>query len=310
MKSQVIDRIFGCLFGQAIGDALGLGSEFMDKKEVKKYYPDKLKRYDQIIQDEHRIRWNIGAWTDDTDMMLCLMDAFNNGGFLYERAAHNFKIWFNGIPMGIGRHVAKVLCCSDYEDAPFEASKIMWISTKCNCAANGALMRTSIMGLWEEYNRDWVEQACRLTHYDPRCILSCHIASFIINQLVWHSRLLSVDEVLSMTADAELASYIKLAYDSPNISDLELAKQPGIGYTYRTLCAALWCYWHSDSFESGLIDIVNEGGDADTNAAIACAILGARFGYNSIPIYYVNNLHRSDYYMNRCNDFVKIVLGS
>lgn len=71
------DKMLGCLYGQAIGDALGLGSEFMSENDVKKHYPNGLCRYDQIIQDEHRCRWAKGAWTDDTDMMLCIMTAFN-----------------------------------------------------------------------------------------------------------------------------------------------------------------------------------------------------------------------------------------
>ena len=33
-KEEIYDRMIGCLYGQAIGDALGLCSEFMSKKEV------------------------------------------------------------------------------------------------------------------------------------------------------------------------------------------------------------------------------------------------------------------------------------
>ena len=53
------------------------------------------------------------------------------------------------------------------------------------------------------------------------------------------------------------------------------------------------CYI-SPSFEEGLLSVVNEGGDADTNGAIACAILGAKFGFSSIPEYYIDDLHNGE----------------
>lgn len=114
MNKSIKDKMSGCLYGQAIGDALGLGSEFMNKDEVSKNYPGGLKNYDQIIQDAHRRRWAKGAWTDDTDMMLCILEGFENGLFNIHRVASNFKDWFNGTPMGIGSHTYKVLCMGDY----------------------------------------------------------------------------------------------------------------------------------------------------------------------------------------------------
>lgn len=98
--------------------------------------------------------------------------------------------------------------------------------------------------------------------------------------------------------------WIDKAYYSPNISSLHLDDTYSIGYTLRTLSAALWSYWHSPTFEAGLLSIVNEGGDADTNAAIACAILGAKFGYDTIPQYYIQNLHNETLYRNKVVDFI------
>ena len=40
--------------------------------------------------------------------------------------------------------------------------------------------------------------------------------------------------------------------------------------------------------------MVNAGGDADTNAAVACSMLGAKFGYDSLPSKYINGLLRRD----------------
>lgn len=303
---SILKRIRGCLYGQAIGDALGLGTEFMTKDEVSKYYPKGLHSYNQIIHDSHRRRWVKGDWTDDTDMMICLLKSFTESGFDIDKAAYNFKQWFDGEPMGVGRNTMKVLMCADYTEEPFLVSKIIWESSRKSSAGNGALMRTSVMGLWSVCNDSWIQDACMLTHYDPRCVYSCLIASIIIHNLVWKNQYPDYKNIyeLSLRFDKEAAQYVKLAYDSEKIDHLCLDKQPGIGYTYRTLSAALWCLWHAESFVDGLLKVVNEGGDADTNAAISCAILGARFGLDSIPLEYMEGLFFKQEYDNIVSSFI------
>lgn len=302
----------GCLFGQAIGDALGLGSEFMSKDEVRSHYPNGLSRYDQIVQDGHRSRWEKGAWTDDTDMMLCIMAAFEEGKFKLQQIAKNFKNWFEGDPMGIGAHTFKVLCMRDYVDQPELCSKLWWDLSHQQSAANGALMRTSVVGLVQDNIEKQASDICKLTHFDPRCVGSCVIASSIIHHLVWNDNALSYDVIIAIAKkyDDRILEWIDLAYKNDDISDLNLDERHSIGYTLRTLAAALWCYWHANSFEEGLLAVVNEGGDADTNAAIACAILGAKFGYHSIPIHYIENLHNASFYALRTDEFLRLALNS
>ena len=303
--------MFGCLYGQAIGDALGLGSEFMSKDEVIKNYPDGLKNYDQIIQDAHRRRWAKGAWTDDTDMMLCILEGFENGRFNSHQVAPNFKDWFNGEPMGIGSHTYKVLCMGDYVEQPEMCSKLWWDLSRQQSAANGALMRTSVVGLAENEIEQQAEAICKLTHYDPRCVGSCVIAASIIHNLVWHDRQLSYDEIkdIAQRYDNRILEWVDAAYNSTDISMLDLDETYSIGYTLRTLSAALWCYWHSPSFEEGLLSVVNEGGDADTNGAIAGAILGAKFGFLSIPEHYIDDLHNIEAYHNKITNLIEQILN-
>ena len=49
------------------------------------------------------------------------------------------------------------------------------------------------------------------------------------------------------------------------------------------MASALWAVWHCDSPMQAFDAIFREGGDVDTNAAVALALLGLRDGIDSLP---------------------------
>ena len=313
---DIRNRMLGCLYGQAIGDALGFASEAMTKKEVIRCYPDGISKYTDIIQDERRKGWPIGWWTDDTEMMLLILDAFiEDKGLNLLSIARKFLNWYDEVGYKVcGILTKKALNFAPplYEKDPIGVAKLVWDLKGRNNAPNGGLMRTSVVGLWPKGNvADNATDICMMTHYDPRCVASCVVASEIIYNLVWNDIKLSKDEILTIGRryDSRIDEWVELAYHNTDISALELDANGSDAYTYRTLAAALWCYWHAASFEDGLLKVVNEGGDADTNAAISCAILGAKFGYDSIPSYYVENLHKETEYHNKVNKFINLAIG-
>jgi ADP-ribosylglycohydrolase len=225
-------------------------------------------------------------------MMLCIANAvIQDKGVNLASIAQNFKEWANGEPMGIGENTYKVLTIGDYVEHPLEVSKKIWEMSHEKSAANGGLMRTSIVGLFPKAVEECASNICRLTHYDPRCVGSCVIVSELIHSLVYSDKGLSYHQIsdIGRKYDERIPEFIDLSL-SPDIRALELQDEDSVGYTLRTLAAALWAYWHARTFEEGLLTIVRAGGDADTNAAVACAILGAKFGYQAIPAEYKEGL--------------------
>ena len=288
----LFDRLKGTIYGQAIGDALGLGTEFMTDEDMAWKYPNGISHYSDTFQDRHRKRWRIGDWTDDTDMMLCIADAvIKDKGVNYTSIARNFKEWADGEPMGIGETTYKVLSFGDYVEKPFDASKMLWEMSHQKAAGNGGVMRTSIVGLFPKAVEECAANICRLTHYDPRCVGSCVIVSLLIHSLVCEGENLSYHEIVDIAQryDSRIRDYIDLSMNT-DIRALELQDWSSVGYTLKTLAAGLWAYWNASSFEEGLLSVVRAGGDADTNAAVACAILGAKFGFSAIPQEYVDGL--------------------
>lgn len=303
------DKIYGTIFGQAIGDALGLGTEFMSKKEVREKYPDGLKEYSQIIRDYHRAKFQPGSWSDDTDMMLCIANAIiEDKGINLHTIARNFKQWvYAPETRGVGQTTLKVLSIAEYVEKPHQVAELIWRMTRTKNAANGSVMRTAIIGLKKENVAQTAEDVCKLTHFDPRCVGSCVIVSEIINHLIWHDEQLSYSQIMTIgnKYDKSIAEYIDKAYYN-GIESLELDEPSSIGYTLKALGSALWCLFYANDFEEGLLRVVNEGGDADTNAAVACAMLGAKFGYTSIPQKYTDGLTRKSDLIHITNYLMQI----
>ena len=50
-----------------------------------------------------------------------------------------------------------------------------------------------------------------------------------------------------------------------------------------TMSVALWALWHLSEPLDALYQIVDEGGDADTNASLALGLMGLKYGYDSLP---------------------------
>lgn len=298
--NELEDRFIGVLFGQAVGDALGLGTEFMTKKEVDWHYPNGLTQYEQIIQDAHRKRWKQGSWTDDTDQMTMILDSLlETGAVNVSDIARRFWNWaFVANGEGIGMTTYKVFTYPDFIANPHNAAHIIWEESNYHIAANGGVMRTSVMGLWDFQNANKlpanVEAVCRITHADPRCIGSCVIVATLINELV-KGRTANqslYDEMIAIANcyDERIEPFITLALQANDIAELDLDNEHSMGYTLKTLAAGIWSLAHAESFAQGITAVIQEGGDADTNAAVAGALLGAKFGLSAIPKQWIEGL--------------------
>ena len=103
-----------------------------------------------------------------------------------------------------------------------------------------------------------------------------------------------------------LGKAIELAYKN-SIDMLALDEKGKIGYTLKTMSAALWAYNHSTDFYTGLRTIIEQGGDADTNGALTGALLGMKFGFSSLPVHLSNNLIGKDTLINKANSFISIL---
>lgn len=294
------NRMKGAIFGQAIGDALGLGTQYMSRKEVLQNYLSGLESYDQIVLDLYRCRdleWRKpGEWKGGTDMMLCVACAMIvDRKINLNSVVRNFMNWYrkNSGLAGIGYYTYSVLNMAGYDEKPIEKAWTKWVLSRGKSADNEALMRASVIGLWKSEVAFYAEKICKLTHADPRCIGSFVIIAELIHHFVWQERELSFDDMLSMSRiyDKRIEPYLLLAKNG-SIEDLLLDDE--MHYTLKTLSAAIWCLYHVDNFKDGLLAVVNVGGDANINAAVACSVLGAKYGFKSIPIGYVDNLCHKD----------------
>jgi len=109
----------------------------------------------------------------------------------------------------------------------------------------------------------------------------------------------SVKELWSREKNEVLAEWTPssvIPFFVDSLEDLSLGGtgEPGsnIGYVYKALGCAAWAI-KQPSFREAITKIVQQGGDSDTNAAIAGSLLGCHLGYTGIPPEWIAGLkHR------------------
>lgn len=308
---ELNDKIKGALFGFALGDALGLGSEFMTRREVEHYYPEKLRHFDQIIQDAHRCQWKPGEWTNDTEIMVRMLESIlEEDGFHIHKIAQKFKIWFDSTERDISI-VYRALCNDpEWAEHPIKIAHKLWHESGLIEASNEAIQRVLVSGL-TSHPDNLMEDTRRLvlmTNDDSRCVATTMIVAYTANTILHQNRIPGYDELAAICykIDTRTLPWLEKAYRG-TIEDLELDDENTLMWTRKAMAAALWSLWHTNSAEEGLYAIIDAGGDADTNAAIGGGLLGLKYGYEALPAE-KEKLLRFDYLndlVDRVTDYVR-----
>lgn len=71
-------------------------------------------------------------------------------------------------------------------------------------------------------------------------------------------------------------------------------KRPTMGFAPAALASTFYLLVTCNSFQESLIEMVNQGGDADSTGAILGAMCGAHFGTGGIPRDWVTQLHNAE----------------
>lgn len=103
-----------------------------------------------------------------------------------------------------------------------------------------------------------------------------------------------------------------------SLSSLKLDERAKIGYTFKCLGAALYLgtrkkpeeMTSAKFFEHLITELLLETGDADTNCAVAGAVLGCRLGKSGLPIEWVDGLRHRDFLESLSSDLCSMLLES
>ncbi len=297
------------LFGYAIGDALGLGTELMTKGEVDRRFPQGLHDYSQIIRDAHRSQWEKGEWTNDTETILPFLESIiDNKRVDFMDYAHRLKAWFMTNPTDMTYNLRLNLSQPEFGSKPFESARRVWSARNKMEPTSECLGRALFASIWDEDTDNIVIKTCCLTHPESRCETSCLIIGRMANSLFWKNEEASYNELLTIAKEnnQDVVKYIDIARHG-SLSELKLDDDDTYWFVRKALSAALWAVWHCNSVEEGLNAIIPQGGDADTNACLVGGLLGIKYGYSSIPENLIDGLIGKERLYTIADQYVKTI---
>ena len=282
------EKIKGAIYGMALGDALGLGAEFMSRAEINTYYPGGLKDFSSFVKDAHRAYYRPGEWTNDTEIILRMIDALedNPSNPVLPFAARILE-WYNENPDDIVSVYHAVIPAPGWVDNPIVVCHRVWREKRIFEASNEAIDRALLIAVLADGNEGvstWANRLVPMTHDDTRCVATAAVLAKFIKYILFEDREPDYERVrdICLSIDDRAISFLKKAYYEP-LEALELDDENTWWYTRKAMAAAMWAFWHCSSPEETLLTIVNAGGDADTNASAAMILAGAKYGYDALP---------------------------
>jgi ADP-ribosylglycohydrolase/fructose-1,6-bisphosphatase/inositol monophosphatase family enzyme len=265
----ILARAQGSLLGQLAGDALGGQVEFGSARTIRERYPAGLRTM------EDGGYWNTiaGQPTDDSELALMLgRTLVRDGGLSPDRVRRSYWGWLESGPFDVGITTEVGLT-----ELPNVESQ-----------ANGALMRVSPLGIF-----GWrlppaalaalARQDAEITHPNP----VCRDASAVFCVALAHA--IRTGEGAAAAHAAALAWAREAGADPDVIATMEAVSIPPTDFQRQSgwVRTALQNAFHqalaAPSLEEGVVATVMAGGDTDTNAAIAGALLGAVHGREAVP---------------------------
>lgn len=301
------DRAAGALLGLACGDALGAGYEFQPRVP----YTAPIG-----MVGGGSNRWAPGEWTDDTDMALVIADVAHERGGLDHPAALDDIVtgWgqWSAQAKDVGIQTSQVLAVVRShagKDAPAEASRTAAASLHDRTgltAGNGSLMRTAPVALayLDDPDRLWqrAHDISALTHHDPVAGEACALWCMAIRHAVLAGDYTGLRDALRFLP-ADRRSYWR------GVLDAAESAQPWTFDNNGWVVAAMQAAWSAithtpepplrpdvlvfpaQAAQAAIERAVRAGGDADTVAAIAGSLVGARWGMSALPARWVSAVH-------------------
>jgi len=286
-RNKLRSRFRGSLLGLAAGDALGTTLEFKR--------PDPSNPLVDMVGGG-AFGLLPGQWTDDTSMALCLAESLiEKRGFDPRDQLARYVRWYreghlssNGQCFDIGITTRTSLYKFEQTNEPYPAST----SEKAR-SGNGSLMRLCPAPLFFYGNwrlaLDRCADSSRTTHGSRMCQDACrYFGGLLLGAISGATK----DQLLSDDVYCPVPGYFQehplcpevLAVAQGSYKRKEPPEIVGSGFAVASLEAVLWAFFHSDSFQEGVLKVANLGDDADTTAAILGQLAGAFYGVEAIPL--------------------------
>ncbi len=256
------NRYLGCVLGLACGDAMGATLQFRK--------PGQFTPIGDLIGGGH---WQLppGAWTDDTALALCVAASFvEREGFDAGDLLRRYRRWQQqGEPSSTGQCVgisATIAAALHAEPKPLEAQPR---AVRSNAEA---LTRAGIVTLFAASSPEtavaWALATVALTERSPEMEIACRdYACLLLAALRGASRATLIPEARDMRR--------ALGAQGRSVLDGSAACEP-LQLVLRALQASV-------GFRDGLVQVVNQGGNADIHGALFGQLAGAFYGLEGIP---------------------------